>query len=78
METRSSRKRTTRITKEQLLNYRNFGDLSEDSCTNDLYKKRKKDFLKKTRNRKIKQQKVKTIKLTREEMETYISNIKKA
>lgn len=78
METRSSRKRTTRITKEQLLNYRNFGDLSEDSCTNDLYKKRKKDFLKKTRNRKIKQQKVKTIKLTQEEMETYISNIKKA
>ena len=71
-----SRKKQARINNELLLNYRNFGDMSDDSCVNDLYKKRKKDFLKKNKNRKIKQPKVKITKLTPEEMSKYINNIK--
>jgi len=40
MKSKKIRKRSLKITNEQLLNYRNLGDLSDDSCTNDLYKKR--------------------------------------
>ncbi len=71
------KRRRKQIDKELLLNYRNFGDLSDDSCTNDLYKNRKKDFLKKVKNKKIKQPKITSIKLTPEEMDKYILNIKK-
>lgn len=78
MKSKKIRKRSLKITNEQLLNYRNLGDLSDDSCTNDLYKKRKKDFLTRRKNKKVKQPKVTTIKLSPEEMENYISNIKKA
>lgn len=78
MKAKRLKRRKVKISDEELLNYRNFGDLSEDSCTNDLYKRRKMDFLKKTKNKKVKQPKIKTIKLTPEEIENYISNIKKA
>ena len=71
-----SKKKQARINNELLLNYRNFGDMSDDNCINDLYKKRKKDFLKKNKNKKIKQTNVKITKLAPGEMSEYINNMK--